>query len=84
MLKGINKNVIEVMDIENEHFERVILFLKPENPESDEKTIRQWAGEYMRSIQYRPRKVRSPWRIAFKLLQLGSAVGVGVFLANLF
>ena len=54
MLKGINKRVVEVVDIENEYFEKAILFLRAGRPDSDEGLLRQRAGEYVRAIKYRP------------------------------
>ena len=56
MLKGINKRVVEVVDIENEYFEKAILFLRAGRPDSDEGLLRQRAGEYVRAIKYRPRR----------------------------
>lgn len=50
MLKGINKRVVEVVDIENEYFEKAILFLRAGRPDSDEGLLRQRAGEYVRAI----------------------------------
>ena len=29
MLKGVNKQVVEVVEVDNEFFERAILFIKP-------------------------------------------------------
>ena len=31
MLKGVNKQVVEVVEVDNEFFERAILFVKQEN-----------------------------------------------------
>ena len=47
MLKGVNKRVVEVVDIENEYFEKAILFLRAGRPDSDENTLRQRAGAKM-------------------------------------
>ena len=58
MLKGINKRVVEVVDIENEYFEKAILFLRAGRPDSDEGLLRQRAGEYVRAIKYRPRRAK--------------------------
>lgn len=82
MLKGISKNVVEVVDVESPYFERAILFLKPDHPQEDEKNLRLWAGDYLRRVKYRPRRVISPGRVALKLLQFGGCVGLGLLLAN--
>ena len=49
MLKGVNKHVVEVVDMENEYFEKAILFLRPGRPGFDESTLRQRAGESVRT-----------------------------------
>ena len=75
MLKGINKHVVEVVEMENEYFERAILFLRPGQPGYDELTLRQRAGEYLRGLKYRPRRGFSPWRAGAVVL---GAVVLGV------
>lgn len=72
MLKGVNKQVVEVVELENEYFERAILFLRPGRPGYDEPTLRQRAGEYVRGLKYRPRRKLSPWLAGAVLL--GAAV----------
>ena len=76
MLKGVNKRVVEVVDIENEYFEKAILFLRAGRPDSDENILRQRAGEYVRTIKYRPRR-GFPWKKAL-LLGLAAAVVLGM------
>ena len=56
MLKGVNKRVVEVVDIESEYFEKAILFLRAGRPDTDEGALRRRAGEYVRTIKYRPRQ----------------------------
>ena len=56
MLKGVNKHVVEVVDMENEYFEKAILFLRPGRPGFDESTLR--------TLKYRPRRALSPWKAA--------------------
>ena len=36
MLKGVNKQVVEVVEVDNEFFERAILFVKPEKQQNGE------------------------------------------------
>ena len=82
MLKGVNKKVVEVVDMENEYFERAILFLKPEQPDSDEKTLKQRAGEYIRTLKYTPRRAFSLGRLSLEVLRYSAAVGLGLLIAN--
>ena len=83
MLKGVNKKVVEIVDLENEYFERAILFVKPEPSEHDEKTLKQRAGEYVRTLKYSPRRGISLGRAALWGLQFFAAVGLGVLLAGI-
>lgn len=61
MLKGVNKSVVEVMDIESEYFEKAILFLRPGRGAVDEGTLRRKAGEYLGGIRYQPRRKKIGW-----------------------
>ncbi|MEG2073906.1 MAG: hypothetical protein RRY54_03995 [Angelakisella sp.] len=82
MLKGVNKKVVEVMDIENEYFEKAILFIKAEKQERDDKTIKQRAGDYLHSIRYTPRTALSFSRIAVGLVKFGGAAAWGAIAAQ--
>lgn len=83
MLKGINKRVVEVVDIENEYFEKAILFLRAGRPDADEGTLRRRAGEYIRTIKYRPRQGFGWRRGLFFALAGGLLLAVGLILASL-
>ncbi|MEG1687324.1 MAG: hypothetical protein RR022_08605 [Angelakisella sp.] len=82
MLKGVNKKVVEVMDIENEYFEKAILFIKAEQQGHDERTIKQRASDYLTTIRYVPRRAFSPGRLALALLKFSSAAMVGALAAS--
>lgn len=84
MLKGVNKKVVEVVDIENEYFEKAILFIKLEEQGSDDKTIKQRAGDYLHSIRYTPRTALSFSRVAVGVVKFGSAAAMGAIAASLF
>ena len=77
MLKGVNKRVVEVVDIESEYFEKAILFLRAGRPDTDEGALRRRAGEYVRTIKYRPRQGFS-WK---KLLIAGVLAAGGNLIA---
>ncbi len=74
MLKGVNKRVVEVVDIESEYFEKAILFL----PDTDEGALRRRAGEYVRTIKYRPRQ-----GFSWKKLLIAGVLAAGVTLIAL-
>lgn len=83
MLKGVNKKVVEVIDIENEYFEKAILFIKAEKQERDERTLRQRAGDYISTIRYTPRRPFTLLRVAAWGLKFGSAAALGAIAMRL-
>ena len=83
MLKGVNKQVVEVVEVDNEFFERAILFVKPEKQQNGEEALRENARRYVGSLRWRPRQPRG-WRLwGVRLAQWGSAVGLGALLGGL-
>ncbi len=83
MLKGVNKQVVEVVEVDNEFFERAILFVKPEQQQNGEETLRENARRYVGSLRWRPARAGG-WRLwAARLAQWGSAVGLGALLGGL-
>ncbi|MBQ1928550.1 MAG: hypothetical protein II366_02175 [Clostridia bacterium] len=49
MVKGVNKNIIEVHDIENEYFDKAILFVKPEYALFDNEKLFKEARRYVKN-----------------------------------
>lgn len=47
MIKGVNKQIIEINDIENEHFYKAILFVRPESSPRSEEYLNKQANEYI-------------------------------------
>lgn len=59
MIKGINRQVVEVRDTGNECFERILFFVKPEYAFMSEGKIRERAGLAARgAIQPPPTKIK--------------------------
>jgi len=83
MVKGVNKNVIEVMDTGNEMFERAILFLRPNGPDFDTERINESARVYLWNLRLR-RRWFPRWRPGLALLRYCAAIGFGALLAALF
>lgn len=80
MLKGVNKSVVEVVDIESEYFEKAILFLRPGRSQVDEGLLRRKAGEYLGGLRYRPRQKRTEeWLLIGGLVALGLVLGLVVW-----
>lgn len=83
MLKGVNKHVVEVVDFDNEYFERAILFVKAGKQGKEEDTLRENAHRYLGSIRYRPHRLGT-WRYWLRAaLQWGGAMALGALAAAL-
>ncbi|OJU14365.1 MAG: hypothetical protein BGN88_02355 [Clostridiales bacterium 43-6] len=50
MIKGVNKQIIEVSDTGNKHFEKAILFVRPEYMSETEQTIRKEAYRFLEGV----------------------------------
>jgi len=77
MVKGVNKNVIEICDTGNDYFERVILFVRPGNAANcDSDALRLQADQFLTGL-----KVRSWWRprrkTFFAAIRMLSAAALG-------
>ena len=54
MIRGVNKNIIEISDTGNDCFERAILFVRPDKIERDGDHIKRRAADYLAGIKLRP------------------------------
>lgn len=50
MIKGINKQVVEVNDTGNQYYERAILFLKPEYADLQKEILEKEAKKLLKNI----------------------------------
>lgn len=58
MLRGVNRRIIEVNDVESPFFERAILFVKPECGEASEKQLRAKAADWLSAASAPPVRAR--------------------------
>lgn len=78
MLKGVNRQVVEIPQPECEYFERVLFFVKPEYYAKSETRLREQAAEVLKKT-VRPPKNQSG-RFALRLaavLRAALAAGLG-------
>ena len=68
MLKGVNRNVIEVVDTDSELFERAILFVRPGGKERDPAYLERCAHSFLSRAKLKRRILR-------KRAALGRALG---------
>lgn len=85
MIKGINRQVVEITETQCEYFERVLFFIKPEFSAVSEGDLKERATEIAQSAGMPPatrikkNKVRLAINLAASALA-GAAVSGGIFL----
>lgn len=57
MIRGVNRQIIEVNDTQNEYFERAIFFVRPECSDESQRKLHSQAVQYTESQTYIPQKV---------------------------
>lgn len=63
MLKGVNKQILEVTNTENPYFEKIIFFVRSSAPDVDEKQLKQEAEKLAVTTQRPPKAKLNPRRI---------------------
>ena len=53
MIRGVNKNIIEICDTGHECFERAILFVRPESERQSKEQLSGRAAEFLNSMKLR-------------------------------
>lgn len=87
MIKGVNKQVLEVTNTENPYFEKIIFFVKPEYVNCDREKLKKEAQTFAKKANKPPRAKRSKREIRYIILQSALCVGAGIaitFLLNYF
>ena len=87
MIKGINKQILEVTNTDNPYFERVIFFVRPQSAETDEQLLKKEAEKIAATAQ-RPPKTRKTFKqrltsAFFLLLGAGAALAMTYVVNNL-
>jgi len=59
MIKGVSRNVIEVVDTESELFERAILFVRPAGQQRDPEQLESSARSFLAHARLRRRVLRA-------------------------
>ncbi len=68
MIKGVNRQVVEITQTDCEYFERILYFVKPEYASVSEGKLRERAGLMSAAGSPPPTKLRrSRWMTVFKL-----------------
>ena len=78
MSKGINRNVIEIVDTDSEIFERAILFVRPGGQGQEPAALEKGARSFLSQTRIRRRALPGQRRLAALIkYALAAALGAG-------
>ncbi|MDR1891717.1 MAG: hypothetical protein LBQ48_01710 [Oscillospiraceae bacterium] len=88
MIRGVNKQIIEVAETNSRYFERALLFVRPEFASSDSDRLYSEAKRYLSAAGQPPsvapkrarRQFKKKRRFLFKVVVYG---GIGLLLAGI-
>jgi hypothetical protein len=83
MIKGVNKQILEVVNTESPYFEKIIFFVRPESQQLDEKKLHSEAVKISKTAQRPPKQRRSKKQILSTILYSLLGTGAGLTLAFL-
>ena len=78
MLKGVNKQVLEITETQNGYFEKAIFFVKPEYSGMSEGRLRESAKKELSGAGVPPEMKRGRHDRLKKLITIGCAVVFGI------
>jgi hypothetical protein len=83
MVRGVNKKMVEVVEMDHEYFERAILIVRPPQQNREEPLLGQEASLYIKNLRYRPSGRRQLPAGALMAFRLGAAAAAGAGLMAL-
>lgn len=85
MLKGVNRQVLEIAQPECAYFERVLFFVKPEYSSVSESKLKSKADSLIKSSSAPPaeKKKIPSFSVMHKIIQMLLAAGAGAAFAGL-
>ena len=84
MIKGVNRQVLEITNTENPYFERIIFFVKPEYGNEDRAKLKKEAENYATSAGKPPKSKKTKKEIRYLIMQSILCLGAGAALTFLF
>lgn len=82
MLKGVNKQILEVTNPESPYFEKIIFFVKSSAPVTDSKKLKQEAEKISLSTAVKPPKTKLTKARLLSFIAntlLGSLAGIAIY-----
>ncbi len=83
MIKGINKNVIEVLEVESAYYEKAILFIKPQFVETNREVLEVEAKKILKNLDTMS-SIKSKKRIKEKIMVGVCLVSIAATLCLIF
>lgn len=83
MIKGINKQILEVTNTESPYFEKIIFFVRPQSQQVSESKLKAEAEKISKKLQKPPKSKATPKQIARTFFYSLMGVGAGVALSFL-
>ena len=83
MIKGINKQILEVTNTESPYFEKIIFFVRPSSAAIGEKKLESEAQKIASQIKKPPRERKTVKQIAAGTIYLLLGLGAGCALTFL-
>lgn len=81
MIKGVNKQILEVTNTDSPYFERIIYFVRPESQSLGEQKLHSEAVKLANTKVKPPRQRKSPRQFFSSLVY--SALGIGAGIATM-
>ncbi|MBQ3904447.1 MAG: hypothetical protein II744_05665 [Eubacterium sp.] len=80
MLKGINKQILEVTNTESPYFERIVFFVRPDKNTVSEACLKKEAESISSKIKRppRPKKTARQWVKTAVYITLGAGAGAAI------
>lgn len=86
MLKGTNKQILEVTNTNSPYFEKIIFFVRPEGQSLSENQLKLEAENISKKMKKPPRQKKSPKQImqsiAYSFLGIGAGIALTFILNN--
>lgn len=77
MLRGVNRQVVEVKQPENTCFEKVLFFVSPDHYGMSETALQTKMNDMLKKTTYTPTKTKSKKRIIIEIMKIAFSVLIG-------
>lgn len=77
MIKGINRQVVEVSDTGSEYFEKIMFFVKPEYVSLSESKIKEYAGRIAATSSAPPKATKKVKNRYFEIMKITASALLG-------